>query len=93
MSNSFFSHSVFKRLVLQTRRNQGLFGKWLSLSILLQQDSSNKDKSEMEPIKEESESPSSASPTTRAPVAPTTDDTGNQVKDSAEKSGDNTWST
>ena len=28
-SNFFFSHSVFKRLVLQTRENQGLFGKGL----------------------------------------------------------------
>ena len=28
-SNFFFSHSVFKRLVLQTRRNQGLFGNGL----------------------------------------------------------------
>ena len=27
MSNSFFFHSVFKSLVLQTRKNQGLFGK------------------------------------------------------------------
>ena len=27
MSNFSFSHSVFKRLVLQTRENQGLFGK------------------------------------------------------------------
>ena len=26
-----FSHSVFKRLVLQTRKNQGLFGKGLTL--------------------------------------------------------------
>ena len=26
MSNFSFSHSVFKRLVLQTRKNQGLFG-------------------------------------------------------------------
>ena len=26
-SNFSFSHSVFKRLVLQTRENQGLFGK------------------------------------------------------------------
>ena len=25
-----FSHSVFKRLVLQTRKNQGLFGKGLT---------------------------------------------------------------
>ena len=28
-SNLSFSHSVFKRLVLQTRKNQGLFGKEL----------------------------------------------------------------
>ena len=28
-SNFSFSHSVFKRLVLQTRKNQGLFGKEL----------------------------------------------------------------
>ena len=28
-SNFFFSHIVFKRLVLQTRKNQGLFGKGL----------------------------------------------------------------
>ena len=28
-SNFFFSHSVFKRLVLQTCKNQGLFGKVL----------------------------------------------------------------
>ena len=27
MSNFSFSHSVFKRLVLQTRKNRGLFGK------------------------------------------------------------------
>ena len=26
-SNFSFSHSVFKRLILQTRKNQGLFGK------------------------------------------------------------------
>ena len=26
MSNFTFSHSVFKRLILQTRKNQGLFG-------------------------------------------------------------------
>ena len=31
MSNFSFSHSVFKRLVLQTCKKQGLFGKWLSL--------------------------------------------------------------
>ena len=29
MSNFCFSHSVFKRLALQTRKNQGLFGKGL----------------------------------------------------------------
>ena len=29
MSNFFFSHSVFKKLVPQTRKNQGLFGKGL----------------------------------------------------------------
>ena len=29
MSNFSFSHSVFKRTVLQTRKNQGLFGKGL----------------------------------------------------------------
>ena len=28
-SNFSFSHSVFKRLVLQTRKNKGLFGKQL----------------------------------------------------------------
>ena len=31
MSNFSFSLSVFKRLVLQTRKNQGLFGKGLTL--------------------------------------------------------------
>ena len=30
MSNFSFSYSVFKRLVLQTRKNQGLFGKGFS---------------------------------------------------------------
>ena len=30
MRNFSFSHSVFKRLVLQTRKNQGLFGKGLN---------------------------------------------------------------
>ena len=29
MSNFSFSHSVFKRLGMQTRKNQGLFGKGL----------------------------------------------------------------
>ena len=32
-SNFSFSHCVFKRLVLQTRKNQGLFGKGLLLYI------------------------------------------------------------
>ena len=32
MSNFFLSHSVFKRFALQTRKNQGLFGKGLTLS-------------------------------------------------------------
>ena len=31
MSNFSFSHSVFKRLVLQTSKNQGLFGTGLTL--------------------------------------------------------------
>ena len=30
MNNFSFSNSVFKRLVLQTRKNQGLFGKGLT---------------------------------------------------------------
>ena len=30
MSNFSFSHSVFKRLELQTRKNQELFGKGLN---------------------------------------------------------------
>ena len=30
MSNFSFSHSIFKRLLLQTRKNQGLFGKVLN---------------------------------------------------------------
>ena len=30
-SNFSFSHSVFERLVLQTRKNQGLFGKGLKM--------------------------------------------------------------
>ena len=30
MSNLSFSHSVFKSLVLQTRKNQGYFGKGLT---------------------------------------------------------------
>ena len=33
MSNFSFSHSVFKRLVLHTRKNQGLFGKGLTKAI------------------------------------------------------------
>ena len=32
MSNFSFSHIVIKRLVMQTRKNQGLFGKGLTLS-------------------------------------------------------------
>ena len=32
MSNFSFSHNVFKRLELQTHKNQGLFGKGLTLS-------------------------------------------------------------
>ena len=32
MSNFSFSHSVFKRLVRQTHKNQGLFGQGLSHS-------------------------------------------------------------
>ena len=32
-SNFSFSHSVFKRLVLPTRKNQGLFGKGLTLTL------------------------------------------------------------
>ena len=31
-SNFSFSHSVFKRLVVQTPKYQGLFGKWLKCS-------------------------------------------------------------
>ena len=34
-SNSSFSHSVFKRLVLQTCENQGLFGKGLMHLLVL----------------------------------------------------------
>ena len=34
MSNFSFSHSVFKRLLLQTRTNQGLFGKGLKAQCL-----------------------------------------------------------
>ena len=35
MSNFSFSHSVIKRLVLQTRENQDLFGKRLKAKVLL----------------------------------------------------------
>ena len=31
INNFAFSHSVFKRLALQTHKNQGLFGKGLNL--------------------------------------------------------------
>ena len=34
-SNFSFSHSVFKSLVLQTRKNQDLFGKGEELKIIL----------------------------------------------------------
>ena len=37
MSNFSFSHGVFKRLVLQTRKNQGLFGKGLRETIMVHQ--------------------------------------------------------
>ena len=37
MSNFSFSLSVFKRLLLQTRKNQGLFGKGLMPSFIFQQ--------------------------------------------------------
>ena len=33
MINSSFSHSVFKRLVLQTRKNQGLLRKGLKVAL------------------------------------------------------------
>ena len=36
-SNFSVSHSVFKRFILKTRKNQGLFGKGLSLNIVLHQ--------------------------------------------------------
>ena len=36
-SNFSFSRSVFKRLVLQTRKNQGLFGKGLTSRTLIAQ--------------------------------------------------------
>ena len=34
-SNFFFSYSVLKSLVLQTRKNQGLFGKGLKLILVI----------------------------------------------------------
>ena len=37
-SNFYFSHSVFKRPVLQTRTNQVLFGKELRLDIVVKQE-------------------------------------------------------
>ena len=40
MSNFFFSHSVLKRILLQTCENQGLFGKGLILSQMTNFDSS-----------------------------------------------------
>ena len=33
-SNFSFSHSVFERFALQTRKNQGLFGKGLKANLL-----------------------------------------------------------
>ena len=39
MSNFSFSHSVFKRLVLQTLKNQGLFGKGLMSIYIVRNDS------------------------------------------------------
>ena len=41
MSSSSFSHSVFKRLALQTRKNQGLFGKGLKVWIVLEKVNGN----------------------------------------------------
>ena len=35
MSNFSFSHRVFKRLVLQTPENQGLFGKGWKVQIMI----------------------------------------------------------
>ena len=35
MSNFAFSHSVFNRLVWQTHKNQGLFGKGLKAAAML----------------------------------------------------------
>ena len=35
MSNFSFSHNVFKRLVLQTHKNQGLFGKGLKFHVCI----------------------------------------------------------
>ena len=34
MSNFSFYHSVFKRLALQTRKNQGLYGKGLKMEFI-----------------------------------------------------------
>ena len=34
-SNIYFSHSVFKRCLMQTRKNQGLFGKELKSRVYL----------------------------------------------------------
>ena len=35
LSNFSFSHRVFQRLLLQTRKNQGLFGKGITLNMIL----------------------------------------------------------
>ena len=34
-SNFYFSHSVFKRLIMQTSKNQGLFGKELIVALTI----------------------------------------------------------
>ena len=46
-SNFSFSHSVFKRLILQTCKNQGLFVKGLKQIKLLSLNALNLDKSEI----------------------------------------------
>ena len=46
-SNFSFSHSVFKRLVLQTRKNQGLFGKGLRILAFVRKNVGEKDKQKM----------------------------------------------
>ena len=41
-SNFSFSHNIFKRLVLQTHKNQGLFGKGLNTINLVEEGLENK---------------------------------------------------